>query len=181
MRTRFSQVEGAFMRSAALSRVSVFVLIASCLLLALAHQQPTTPASPPQTNAPAQQQPTHPSALPPPNAPAQQPTIQPQASEPGQRRTGAHKASQTPKEEAWQILDTACTGDKTSDRATAVRVLGLMPSDAKALKAARKALRDDKPEVRSAAAAALGDMNSRISIPKLSYHPPTSARRLSLR
>ena len=42
-----------------------------------------------------------------------------------------------------------------------------MPSDAKALKAARKALSDNKPEVRSAAAAALGDMNSRISIPKL--------------
>lgn len=55
---------GAFMRTVALPRVSAFVLIASCLLFA--HQQPTTPASPPQTNAPAQQQPTNPSAPPPP-------------------------------------------------------------------------------------------------------------------
>jgi len=45
--------------------------------------------------------------------------------------------------------------------------LGLTPNDAKALKLAEKALDDDKPEVRSAAAAALGDMKSRTSIPKL--------------
>lgn len=42
-----------------------------------------------------------------------------------------------------------------------------MPNDAKALKVAGKALSDDKPEVRLAAAAALGDMKSRTSIPKL--------------
>jgi hypothetical protein len=45
--------------------------------------------------------------------------------------------------------------------------LGLIPNDVKALKLAEKALGDDKPEVRSAAAAALGDMKSRTSIPKL--------------
>jgi HEAT repeat protein len=42
-----------------------------------------------------------------------------------------------------------------------------MPNDAKALKLAEKALDDDRREVRSAAAAALGDMKSRTSIPKL--------------
>jgi HEAT repeat protein len=42
-----------------------------------------------------------------------------------------------------------------------------MPNDARAQKLAEKALDDDKPEVRSAAAAALGDMKSRTSIPKL--------------
>jgi HEAT repeat protein len=42
-----------------------------------------------------------------------------------------------------------------------------MPNDAKALRLAKKALDDDKPAVRSAAAAVLGDMKSRTSIPKL--------------
>jgi HEAT repeat protein len=42
-----------------------------------------------------------------------------------------------------------------------------MPDDATAQGIAEKALADDKPEVRSAAAAALGDMKSRTSIPKL--------------
>jgi HEAT repeat protein len=42
-----------------------------------------------------------------------------------------------------------------------------MPNDARALELAEKALDDDKPEVRSAAAAALGDMKARRSIPKL--------------
>ncbi len=55
------------------------------------------------------------------------------------------------------MLESACTGDKTSDRATAIRVLGLMPNDAKATRLAERVLNDDKPEVRSAAAAALGN------------------------
>ena len=49
----------------------------------------------------------------------------------------------------------------------AIRVLGLMPNDTKALGIAEKALADDKPEVRAAAATALGDMKSRSSISKL--------------
>ncbi len=73
----------------------------------------------------------------------------------------------SPKEEAWHTLETACTGDKATDRANATRVLGLIRNDVKATKLAEKALSDPKPEVRAAAAAALGDMNSRRSIPKL--------------
>ena len=153
------------MRTVALPRISAFVFIASCLLSA--QQQSTTAGSPPQTNAPAQPQPTNPGALTPTNGPVQQPATQPQASEPRRQPTATPKVPQTPKEEAWQILDRACTGDKTSDRATAIRVLGLMPNNAKALKVAEKALVDDKPEVRSAAAAALGDIKSRTSVPKL--------------
>jgi len=42
-----------------------------------------------------------------------------------------------------------------------------MPDDGKARGLAEKALGDDKPEVRLAAAVALGDMKSRSSIPKL--------------
>lgn len=144
------------MHTLALPRISAFVLMASYLLFA---QQPsTTPAAPPQGN---------PSAPRPTNESVQPPATQPQAGNPGQQPTATPKTVKTPKQEAWQILDTACIGDKTSGRATAIRVLGLMPNDAKARKLAEKALADDKAEVRSAAAAALGDMKSRTSIPKL--------------
>jgi len=110
------------MDTVTLPRVLAFAFIASCWLFA--HQQPTTPS--PATNAPAQQPMNR-------DEPAQQPTSQPQASEPRQQPAAAPEASQSPKEEAWQILDAACTGDKTSDRATAIRVLGLMPNDPKPL------------------------------------------------
>ena len=151
-----------FMSTLVVYRIYAFVLIARCLLFA--RQQPTTPAS--QSKVPAQQQPS-PNALPPANEPAHQPATQPQANEAGQPPPSRSKPPQSPKEQAWQILQSACTGDKTSDRATAIRVLGLMPNDAKAIKLAEKALNDEKPEVRSAAAAALGNMKSRASIPKL--------------
>jgi HEAT repeat protein len=153
------------MRTVALPIISVFVFIASCSLFA--QQQSTTVEPPPQTNAPAQQLPTNPGALTPTNESKQQPATKPEVPAPGQQPTATPKVPHTPKEEAWQILNTACTGDKTSGRATAIRVLGLMPNDAKALELVKKALDDDKPEVRSAAAAALGDMKSRRSIPKL--------------
>ena len=149
------------MLTVALPRISSMVFIASCLLFG--QPQSTTAGSPPQTNAPAQPQPTNPNARTPTHEAVQQPTTKPQVSAAGPQP----KVPQTPKEVAWQILDTACTGDKTSDRATAIRVLGLMPNNARALKLAEKALKDDRPEVRSAAAAALGDMKSRASIPKL--------------
>ena len=145
-------------------RIYAFVLAACCLLFA--QQLPTT-ASPPQTGVPAPQQPVNPSALPSTNEPRQQPATQPQTGEPRPQPPPTPKGPQTPKEQAWQILVSACTGDKTSDRATAIRVLGLLPNDAKAVRLAEKALNDDRAEVRSAAAAALGDVKSRKSIPKL--------------
>jgi hypothetical protein len=153
------------LRSVALPRISAFVFIASCELFT--HQRSTTAVLPPQTNAPVQQQPTNPGALTPTNDPVQQPTTKPQVGAAGPHPTATPKVHRTPKEEAWEILNTACTGDKTGVRATAIRVLGLMPNDAKALKLAEEALNDDKPEVRSAAAVALGDMKAKTSIPKL--------------
>jgi len=63
------------------------------------------------------------------------------------------------------MLESACTGDKTSDRATAVRVLGLIANNAKAVKLAEGALSDENPEVRMAAAAALGDMSRGRAFP----------------
>jgi HEAT repeat protein len=45
--------------------------------------------------------------------------------------------------------------------------LGLIPNDSRSAKLAQKALTDDRPEVRAASAAALGNMQSKASIPKL--------------
>jgi hypothetical protein len=59
----------------------------------------------------------------------------------------ANKPQQTPKEKAWQMLESACTGEKTSNRATEIRVLGLMPANAKAAKLAEEALNDESPEI----------------------------------
>src|SRR5690349_12701832 len=74
---------------------------------------------------------------------------------------------QNPKEEAWQTLQTACEGNKVAERASATQILGLLRNDSRGRKLAEKGLADPKPEVRSAAAAALGEMVARQSIPKL--------------
>jgi HEAT repeat protein len=71
------------------------------------------------------------------------------------------------KEDAWQVLQTACTQDKGISRASAVRALGLITSNPRARKLAEEALVDNNPEIRIAAADALGEMNARASVPKL--------------
>jgi len=71
------------------------------------------------------------------------------------------------KEQAWRLLETGVTAEKTGDRSIAVRVLGLLPEDPKALELAQAALNDNHAEVRSSAAAALGEIGSRSSIPPL--------------
>ncbi len=95
------------------------------------------------------------------------PSVPPSKNRPAAAVPDQGKATASPKQRAWQILDDACTGDKTGDRATAIHVLGLIPNDAKATRLAEKALTDEKTEVRAAAAAALGIMRSRWSIPRL--------------
>ena len=72
-----------------------------------------------------------------------------------------------PRETAWKILDGAIEGDKAGGRALAVRALGFIPGNARARKTAEHALSDEKPEVRTAACVALGEMDARASIPKL--------------
>ena len=139
------------------SRSHAFVFLVCCQLLALG--QSTEPPS--QSTLPAQQ--PSPRATPNNNRPA----TQLREVQPGQARPVRSKAPKTPRERAWQLLESACASDKTADRATATLVLGLIPNNAKSARLAEKALTDDKAEVRSAAAAALGEMNSRASIPKL--------------
>ena len=115
----------------------------------------------------AQQEPASNTPPAPSTSPAQPSTTPPAPASPPQATASTTPASANPREHAWQILHDACTGDKTLDRATAILVLGLIPNDPTSNRMAEKALTDEKPEVRAAAAAALGNMNSTKSIPKL--------------
>lgn len=124
----------------------------------LSGYQQTAISPSPQTNAPVQQQPVKPST--PLHGTEAQPSQTPKSVPPP-------KPPMTPGEKAWQTLEQGCTAGNLGERATATRVLGLIPHNLRALKLAERALKDDKPEVRTAAAVALGDMKSRASIPKL--------------
>jgi hypothetical protein len=149
------------MAIAVLHRIFAFIFIGLGLLFS---QQEST-NQPRAQQTPAQQQPSNSSPASETQKSGQQPATPEKTSEPAQKPTP--KAHQTSKEKAWQLLDTACTGDKTIARATAVGVLGLLPGNARAREMAEKALADEKAEVRSAAAVALGAMHSKASIAKL--------------
>ena len=77
-------------------------------------------------------------------------------------------AATTPLQKAWDILQTGSQEKSVERRADAIHALGLLPHDNRAREMAESALDDSKPEVRAAAATALGDMLSRASIQKLS-------------
>ncbi len=76
-------------------------------------------------------------------------------------------AVKNPKEEAWSVLYFGLGDSSVEKRTKATTVLGLLPGDAKAEEAALKALEDDKPDVRSAAARALGDMKAKSATGRL--------------
>jgi len=78
-----------------------------------------------------------------------------------------HAPAQTPVEQCWTVLRAGLSDKSTENRAAAVRVLGLLPNDPTAAQLATTALADEKPEVRSAAADALGQMNAKEAGPKL--------------
>jgi hypothetical protein len=75
--------------------------------------------------------------------------------------------AQGSRQKAWQMLETGAAAKGTAERATAVRVLGLIQNDVQAVDLAEKALQDQESAVRAAAATALGQMGSKRSIPKL--------------
>jgi HEAT repeat protein len=76
-------------------------------------------------------------------------------------------AVEDPKQQAWEVLNKGLANSSTDKRAKAVGELGLLPNDPEALQAALKAMKDEKPEVRTAAAQALGDMGARSARPQL--------------
>ena len=74
---------------------------------------------------------------------------------------------QKPKEQAWAVLNAGLMNSNMDKRKKAVAELGLLPNDSEAEVAALNALKDEKPEVRGAAAQALGDMGAKSAAPQL--------------
>ncbi len=70
-------------------------------------------------------------------------------------------------EKAWTLLEAGAHQSKTERRAVAIRVLGLLPDNDRATQLAQDALQDPKPEVRVAAATALGKMHAASSVTHL--------------
>jgi HEAT repeat protein len=97
--------------------------------------------------------------------PAQGPV---QATPSAKPATATAAASQpSPKDQAWHLLREGVRSEKTDQRATAVGVLALLRGQRAAIAMATKALDDDKPKVRIAGAAALGELRATSAIPKL--------------
>jgi HEAT repeat protein len=74
---------------------------------------------------------------------------------------------QSPEVRAWSHLEAGVAQKRIVKRAIAVGVLGLIPDDAHALQLAENALKDSKPQVRVAAATALGQMHALAAGPEL--------------
>ena len=127
---------------------SLLVLIASGLLLI--EQQPSRNSEMSQINRQE-------------SSPQKEPVTSSETSVPKQ----GPETHPTLEQQAWSILEAGAKSEKIGDRAAAIHVLGLLPNDRRARKMAEAALGDNAPQVRSASAAALGEMHSRNSIPKL--------------
>jgi HEAT repeat protein len=70
-------------------------------------------------------------------------------------------------DKAWDILKKSAAESNADKRAAGVSVLGLLAGNADAQAIAEKALSDEKPQVRAAAANALGAMEARSAAPAL--------------
>jgi len=76
-------------------------------------------------------------------------------------------SAQTPVVRAWSMLQAGAADKSSDERVATMRVLQLIPGDAKAVGMAEQGLQDKAPEVRGAAALSLGAMASKSAIPKL--------------
>jgi len=71
------------------------------------------------------------------------------------------------REQAWNLLREGVKDEKTEHRATAVRVLSLLPGEREAVSMACNAMGDPKPEVRAAAAMDIGALGAKQEISHL--------------
>jgi len=126
--------------------ISTFALLAQDAPQTESDQPPSTPSQPATQNG----------------EPSGETTPQTQEQKPVKRPPSANA-----RHEAWTILQTAASGDKTEPRAAAIRALGLIAGNPRAISMATKALKDEKAEVRTSAALALGEMRAKSSIPAL--------------
>ena len=137
-----------------------------------ARQQPTAHQDPAQQPAPTPQQHPPPEQTPPvQNPPPHQPTTPPPQTAPA-----TLPATKTPpekekrlnlRERAWLTLQDGVKENGAEKRAKAVNALGLLSANREAEGMAIEALRDDKYNVRSAAATALGVMHAVHAVPQL--------------
>lgn len=74
---------------------------------------------------------------------------------------------ETPTHKAWDMLQTAAFSKNTVERTNGIRALGLLRDNTHARELAESGLKDPNPDVRVAAATALGQMHATESIPKL--------------
>jgi HEAT repeat protein len=80
---------------------------------------------------------------------------------------GAFALGQSPLDQAWNILQAGADNSSSDQRIATMRVLQLIPGDAKAVSMAEKGLQDKDSDVRGAAALSLGAMESKSSVPAL--------------
>jgi HEAT repeat protein len=73
----------------------------------------------------------------------------------------------TAKKRAWSMFETAAQSKSAVQRSIGIRALGLLHNNSHAREIAERALDDDRPEVRAAAATALGQMHAVESVQKL--------------
>ncbi len=76
-------------------------------------------------------------------------------------------SAETPREQAWKVLNAGLTNSNIEKRTRAVGELSLLVEDQQAEDAALTALKDDKSEVRAVAAQALGEMQAMSAKPQL--------------
>ena len=95
------------------------------------------------------------------NQPAQSAPASPR---PAQRLA---QTEESPKDQAWDLLNSGASNANPDTRRAAIGALGLLLHQRRAAELAENALVDEKQEVRSAAATALGQMDSDSSIPQL--------------
>jgi HEAT repeat protein len=75
--------------------------------------------------------------------------------------------AQAPVDQAWTVLQDSAANKSAEQRLATMRVLQLVPGNARATTMAEQGLKDKDPEVRGAAALSLGAMGSRSAIPQL--------------
>jgi HEAT repeat protein len=75
--------------------------------------------------------------------------------------------AQASEQAAWEVLRSAQGSHSTLKRVTSVRALGFLTNDRRAVMLAEEALADKNPDVRAAAATALGQIGSTTSVPAL--------------
>jgi HEAT repeat protein len=81
--------------------------------------------------------------------------------------TAGNALAQASEQAAWEVLRSAQTSHNTAKRVTSLRVLGFLTDDLRAVGFAEEALSDKNPDVRAAAATALGQIGCTASIPVL--------------